>query len=306
MEDEFQKLFCTIAEAITFVTLLVSLGKWLTDYYLVYFVLITVSVIFGFELHKYKENQKAKEALRILKSYSSCSVMSTRGHTRQTITKPKNTTPQLSDKKKTSSFSETKKLTIKSKLKGAKNFNSIGRKNISKDQKSASTLHVDFVDSSLKRPKSLSSIVTLKKKENTKSIPNLSMNNSQQQLPSIKKGVLKRSPRSLSNLLTLGKNNNKKTKKETKFKLDEIDNASTDSSSIEVVIKKNVTLRQKLKSKMDRVVELQKRRSLPAEFTTATINDTNNNTPNRSNNPDDFNENEDIENLKKIIKVSAM
>lgn len=301
MEDGFHKLFCTIAEAITFVTLLVSLGKWLTDYYLVYFVLITVLVIFGFELHKYKENQKAKEALRILKSYGSCSAMSTRGQTRQTIEKHKDTTPQLSVRKKSPSFTETKKQKIKSKLKGAKKFNSIQRKTITIDQKSASTLRVDFEDRGLKRPKSLSSIVTLRKKENTKSIPNLSINNTQQQ-QTIKKGVLKRSPRSLSNLLTLGTSNNKK-KKETKFKLDEIDNASTDSSSVEVVVKKNVTLRQKLKTKMDRVVEMQKRRSLPSGFA-ATINNNNNN--NNRNNEDNFNENEDLENLKKIIKVSAM
>ena len=305
MEDGFQKLFCTIAEAITFVTLLVSLGKWLTDYYLVYFVLITVSIIFGFELHKYKENEKAKKALRLLKSYGSCSnAMSMRGRTRQTIEKQRDTTPPLSARKKTPSLTETKKQKIKNKLKAPKNFNSIRRKTISNDpQKSASTLRVDFVDSSsLKRPKSLSSIVTLKKKDKTKSIPNLSMNIPQQQ--TIKKGVLKRSPRSLSNLLTLGTNNNKK-KKETKFKLEENDNASTDSSSVEVVVKKNVTLRQKLKSKMERVIEIQKRRSLPAGFATSINDNNNNNTPNNRN-PDNFNENEDLENLKKIIQVSAM
>ena len=303
MEDGFHKLFCTIAEAITFATLLVSLGKYSSDYYLIYFVFITVSVIFGFEFHRYTVKERANKALRILKSCSS-STMSTRGKNRQTMGEQKNTTPHLRGRKKQPRLTDTTKLKIKSKLKSPKtfsNFNSVRRKNVTEPK---DKLHVDFKQRSLTRPKSLLNIAMAKTKENSKSIPNLSTNNIQQQKNN--KGDLKRSPRSLSNLLEFGTSNNNK-KKETKYKID--DNASTDSSSVEVVVKKNVTLRQRFKSKVERVVEMRKRRSLPANFATSINNNSINNNTN-NNNSDNTNNNKNQNELnvhfKKITKVSAM
>jgi len=70
MDDDFQKFFRSIAEAVVCATLVVSLGKYLTDAYLFLFLGTVTLAVLTLEGYKFDKIRKKDIALRHLKACS--------------------------------------------------------------------------------------------------------------------------------------------------------------------------------------------------------------------------------------------
>jgi len=70
MDDDFQKFFRSIAEAVVCATLVVSLGKYLTDAYLFLFLGTVTLAVLTLEGYKFDKIRRKDIALRHLKACS--------------------------------------------------------------------------------------------------------------------------------------------------------------------------------------------------------------------------------------------
>ena len=288
-EDGFHKFFGTLAQAIVFATLLVSLGKLWSNYYLIYFMTLVAFGLLCLETYYYLQNKKKRDALNLLKS---CSHSSLRGKDRKSF---KKTNSKLETNKhelkdgtgRNHSLGEVVKM--KTKLKSPKSLSSL-RQTLTRrtPEVKVTTDPSEPRRKSIKRPKSIPNL-SFGRKQKSKSVINLSNGH---QSPTLENTL--KSPKSLSNLTTLEKKVNFDINNNS-FEEEKPDSSSVESG--ESTVKKKVNFRQRFKSRVTRAMEKSKRMSLPHDLSKFTAEDANNN---------DGISKEDFENLKKLMKVSTL
>lgn len=176
MEDGYQRFFSTLAEAIVFATLLVSFGKYCSDYYLFIFLGIIAFVIASYESYKYIIKRRENEKLsKIIRNYSHPTFRT--GNNRRNEVKfeqGKDGKHNNNERKRSFTFSDNIKIKskMKSPMKSASTLSSL-RNSINRKNGQKTKVVIQNNQKVLKRPKSLTNI--LKGKDLYKSTPNVTL-----------------------------------------------------------------------------------------------------------------------------------